>query len=375
MSSRKVIYIGLGSNQGDRLNYIQNAIDSIHSSIGTITKISSCYENPSIGFDGDYFINLCLEARTFLSPELVLSKLLEIEENNGRNRYDDGTYHPRTIDLDLLFYQNQIINNEILIIPHPRLHKRLFVLQPMFEIAPDFFHPFLKSTIAKLLELCNDDSNLKKLKVRLENPIKIYDFSAYNFIAIEGNIGIGKTSLTKMISEDFNAKSIFERFADNPFLAKFYNDSERYAFPLEMSFLADRFKQISDHFSQLDLFKDFIISDYEVFKSLIFSKITLSEEEFSLYKKLFFLIYNNIKRPDLYIYLNQRTENLLSNIKKRGRKYESNLNVDYLDKINLGYLEFLKTNPPSKFKIIDISDRDFIENRKDYLWLLAEIQG
>ena len=178
-----------------------------------------------------------------------------------------------------------------------------------------------------------------------------------------------------MVAEDFNAKFILERFEDNPFLPKFYNDSERYAFPLEMSFLADRFKQISDHFSQLDLFKDFIISDYEVFKSLIFSKITLSKEEFSLYKKLFFLIYNNIKRPDLYIYLNQRTEKLLSNIKKRGRKYESKLNIDYLDRINLGYLEFLKINPPTKFKIIDISDRDFIENRKDYLWLLAEIQG
>jgi deoxyadenosine/deoxycytidine kinase len=141
-----------------------------------------------------------------------------------------------------------------------------------------------------------------------------------------------------------------------------------------MSFLADRFKQISDDFSQLDLFKDFIISDYEVFKSLIFSKITLSEDEFVLYRKLFFLIYNKIKRPDLYIYLHQGVENLLSNIKKRGREYESELSEEYLNKIHLGYLDFLKNNPPSKVKIIDISDRDFIENRQDYLWLLNQIQ-
>ena len=324
MSTRKVIYIALGSNVGDRLYYIQNAIDSIHYGIGTIVKISSCYKNPAIGFEGDNFINLCIKVRTFLSAELVLAKLLEIEENNGRRRYNDGIYHSRTIDLDLLFYQNEVINNQMLIVPHPRLHKRLFVLKPMFDIAPNLFHPVLKKTINNLLELCDDESTISKLSIGLKNPLNIFNFSAYNFIAIEGNIGAGKTSLTKMVAEDFNAKFILERFEDNPFLPKFYNDSERYAFPLEMSFLADRFKQISDHFSQLDLFKDFIISDYEVFKSLIFSKITLSKEEFSLYKKLFFLIYNNIKRPDLYIYLNQRTEKLLSNIKKEEENMKAN---------------------------------------------------
>ena len=374
MSTRKVIYIGLGSNVGDRLYYIQNAIDSIHYGIGSIVKISSCYENPAIGFEGDNFINLCIKVRTFLSAELVLAKLLEIEENNGRRRYNDGIYHPRTIDLDLLFYQNEVINNQMLIVPHPRLHKRLFVLKPMFDIAPSLFHPVLKQTINNLLELCDDESTISKLNIGLKNPLNTFNFSAYNFIAIEGNIGAGKTSLTKMMAEDFNAKCILERFADNPFLPKFYNDSERYAFALEMSFLADRFKQISDDFSQLDLFKDFIISDYDVFKSLIFSKITLSEDEFVLYRKLFFLIYNKIKRPDLYIYLHQDIENLLSNIKRRGREYESKLNEKYLNQIHLGYLDFIKNNPPSKVKIIDISDRNFIENRQDYLWLLNQIQ-
>ena len=374
MSTRKVIYIGLGSNVGDRLYYIQNAIDSIHYGIGSIVNISSCYENPAIGFEGDNFINLCIKVRTFLSAELVLAKLLEIEENNGRRRYNDGIYHPRTIDLDLLFYQNEVINNQMLIVPHPRLHERLFVLKPMFDIAHSLFHPVLKKTINNLLELCDDQSTISKLNIELKNPLNTFNFSAYNFIAIEGNIGAGKTSLTKMMAEDFNAKSILERFADNPFLPKFYDNSERYAFPLEMSFLADRFKQISDDFSQLDLFKDFIISDYEVFKSLIFSKITLSEDEFALYKKLFFLIYNNIKRPDLYVYLHQNTSKLLSNIKRRGRKYERSLSEEYLNKIHLGYFDFIKNNPPSRFKIIDISERDFVVNHQDYLWILSQIQ-
>jgi deoxyadenosine/deoxycytidine kinase len=236
-------------------------------------------------------------------------------------------------------------------------------------------HPKLKSTTSKLLERCPDEGPISKVEFTLKNPLQAFDFSTYNFIAIEGNIGAGKTSLTHMMAQDFNAKSIFERFADNPFLPKFYEDAERYAFTLEMSFLADRYQQISDDLAQLDLFKDFIIADYDVFKSLIFSKITLVEDEFLLYRKLFYQVYKDIKRPDLYVYLHQNTNKLQQNIKKRGREYEKNLASDYLDKIHLGYLDFMKNNPQSKVKIIDISERDFIENRHDYLWLLEQIQG
>ncbi len=175
------------------------------------------------------------------------------------------------------------------------------------------------------------------------------------------------------MAHDFNAKLILERFADNPFLPKFYDDASRYAFPLEMSFLADRYQQISDDLLQLDLFKDFIVSDYDVFKSLIFSKITLQDDEFSLYRKLFYLMYKDIAKPDLYIYLYQNTERLQENIKKRGRDYEQNIENDYLEKINAGYLEFLKTQKDFNVKIIDISDKDFLENRADYLWVLGEV--
>ena len=198
---------------------------------------------------------------------------------------------------------------------------------------------------------------------------------SYQFIAVEGNIGVGKTTFSNMLSEKLGCKLILEEFADNPFLPKFYEDSERYAFTLEMSFLADRYQQISDDLSQLDLFKDFIIADYDVFKSLIFSKITLQEDEFLLYRKLFYQVYKDIKRPDLYVYLHQNIEKLQKNIKKRGRDYERNLESTYLNKIHMGYLDFIKNNPTFKVKIIDISDRDFIENRHDYLWLLEQIQG
>jgi 2-amino-4-hydroxy-6-hydroxymethyldihydropteridine diphosphokinase len=375
MSDQKRLYIGLGSNVGNRFSFLQSAIDSIHCEVGSVIKISSCYETPAIGFKGDAFINTCIEVRTCFSAELALSKLLHIEEQHGRKRYDDGQYHARTIDLDILFFNEDIIENKILSVPHPRLDQRRFVLQPLNEIAPELVHPVQNKTISTLLECTKDNSTIKKQKETLRNPIERFDFSSYNFIAIEGNIGAGKSSLTQMMAEDFNAKSIFERFADNPFLPKFYEDSERYAFTLEMSFLADRYQQISDDLSQLDLFKDFIIADYDVFKSLIFSKITLQEDEFLLYRKLFYQVYKDIKRPDLYVYLHQNIEKLQKNIKKRGRDYERNLESTYLNKIHMGYLDFIKNNPTFKVKIIDISDRDFIENRHDYLWLLEQIQG
>jgi deoxyadenosine/deoxycytidine kinase len=273
----------------------------------------------------------------------------------------------------MLFVDEDIIDTQILQVPHPELHKRKFVLKPLLEIAPKIIHPILGKNMADLLETCEDTSILEPINIWLKNPSKQFQFSNYNYIAIEGNIGAGKTSLSTMISNDFNAKLILERFAENPFLPKFYEDAKRYAFTLEMSFLADRYQQISDDLSQLDLFKDFILSDYDIFKSLIFSKITLQEDEFKLYRKLFYLMYKDIAKPELYVYLYQNTARLQENIKKRGREYELNIENDYLDKINSGYLEFLKNQTDLNVKIIDISDRDFVDNREDYLWILSEI--
>jgi deoxyguanosine kinase len=373
MMHEQTVLIGIGSNTGDRLDHLQSAIDAIHTQIGSIDQISWLYQTPALGFEGADFINGCLKVSTQLEASQVLDKLLVIEQHLGRFRHDDGQYHSRTIDLDLLFFDSLISKSERLELPHPRLHERRFVLQPLADITSDFEHPILKQTISKLLENCEDDSVLTPLGDQLTNPMQSFDFSNYNFIAIEGNIGAGKTSLTHMMSYDFNAKKILERFADNPFLPKFYEDATRYAFTLEMSFLADRYQQISDDLSQLDLFKDFIISDYDVFKSLIFSKITLSEDEFMLYRKLFYQVYKDIARPDLYIYLYQNTERLQENIRLRGRDYEQTIESSYLDKINSGYLEFIQKHPEFNVKIIDISNRDFIKNRVDYLWILEQI--
>ncbi|GAB4156179.1 MAG: 2-amino-4-hydroxy-6-hydroxymethyldihydropteridine diphosphokinase [Winogradskyella sp.] len=375
MTPTHTVYIALGSNKGNKLQYLQDAIDAIFEKIGTVHKISKVYETPAIGFEGDDFHNACIRVETELKPKKLLKTLKQIESDLGRSTKKSDTYESREIDLDILFYGDEILEDSVLVIPHPNLHKRKFVLQPLFDIAKDLIHPILNQSIAELLEHCEDGSEIEAIKIWLKNPKKNFDFGNYNFIAIEGNIGAGKTSLANKIAQDFNAKLILERFADNPFLPKFYKEPERYAFTLEMSFLADRYQQISDDLSQLDLFKDFMVSDYDVHKSLIFSKVTLAEDEFILYRKLFYQVYKDIARPDLYVYLYQNTQRLQANIRKRGRKYESDIQDDYLEKINSGYLNFLRNQTELNVKIIDISEKDFVKNREDYLWLLNEINA
>jgi deoxyadenosine/deoxycytidine kinase len=188
----------------------------------------------------------------------------------------------------------------------------------------------------------------------------------YNFIAIEGTIGAGKTSLSHMIAEDFNAKLILEGFADNPFLPKFYTEPDKYAFPLELSFLAERYQQLTDQLSKQDLFKNFTVSDYFLNKSLIFAQKTLADDVFGLYSKLFHIINTSIPKPDLLVYLYVNIDRLQSNIKKRGRSYEQNIEDAYLEKIQSGYLDFIRQQQKMRILILDINNVDFVKNKDDY---------
>jgi deoxyadenosine/deoxycytidine kinase len=289
----------------------------------------------------------------------------------GRIPRTGDTYEDRVIDLDIVLFDDEIISTERLQIPHPRMHERNFVMQPLVDIAYKVMHPVLNKN---MVELCSNLEPLEKM-VAFEIPLsrKRYPIQNLNFIAVEGNIGSGKTSLTHKLSEDFNAKQVLERFADNPFLPLFYEDKERYSFPLEMSFLADRYQQLSDDVAQQDLFKEFTIADYYVIKSLIFSKITLEKEEYSLYKRLFHMMYKELVKPDLYVYLYQTEDRLLENIKKRGRDYEKNIEASYLSQIQQGYAGFIRSQQELKVKVIDVTDLDFVNNQEDYLKVLEKI--
>ncbi len=373
MKTQNTIILSLGTNMGDKLENLQTCIDALHTNIATIIEVSKVYETPAWGFEGEAFYNCAVTIHTYKSAQKVLSQILKLEKELGRIRNHSGNYESRKIDIDIISFNDEIIETESLKIPHIHLHNRKFVLFPLRDVSPKWHHPKLNKFISELIISCEDTSEITEIG-QVKNPIENVDFQQLNYIAIEGNIGAGKTTLATKIAEDYNAKTILERFADNPFLPKFYKDQSRYAFPLEMSFLADRYQQLSDDLAQFDLFKDFVVADYHIFKSIIFAKVTLQEDEFRLYKTMFDIMYKEMPKPDLYVYLYQNTERLLANIKKRGRTYEQEIPAEYLEKINRGYLDYIKSQVDLNVLIIDISDLDFVKKQKDYVFILNEIR-
>lgn len=193
------------------------------------------------------------------------------------------------------------------------------------------------------------------------------------FLVIEGNIGAGKTTLSKKFADDFNAKLILEQFADNPFLPKFYKDQDRYSFPLELTFLADRYNQIKNQVLNLDLFHSFIVADYYFAKSSIFAQNTLKDDEYHLFRQIFDIIFESMPKPDLYVYLHANTDKLFSNIENRGRNYEQNIEPAYLEKIQKGYFHFFKQTTTFPILIVDINNIDFVNNPEHYKLLKEAI--
>ena len=192
---------------------------------------------------------------------------------------------------------------------------------------------------------------------------------------IEGNIGAGKTTLARRIAEDFNARLILEQFADNPFLPKFYDDPAKYSFPLELSFLANRYKQLKEEIGPQDLFKSFTVADYYFMKSLVFAASTLEGDEYSLYRQIFYIIYGTLPKPDIYVYLHHSPERLLKNIKKRGRDYEAGITKDYLQSIQESYFSFFRQNPENRYLVIDVNNVDFVEDNYHYSRIKEVIFG
>ncbi|MCV6629116.1 MAG: 2-amino-4-hydroxy-6-hydroxymethyldihydropteridine diphosphokinase [Flavobacteriaceae bacterium] len=374
MNTINSTYLSLGSNIGNRTHFLQTAVDLLTKQAGKIFSVSTVYSSSSWGFDGSDFYNICIGLQTHLDPQELLDCCLQIENRLGRERKESNQYTDRTIDIDILLFNDLVIDTAQLQIPHPEMKFRRFVLEPLAEIASTEIHPISKLSILSLLHYCSDKNQLEATQERIRIQ-KEMPFSNFNYLAIEGNIGAGKTTLSTRIAADFNGKLILEQFADNPFLPKFYENPDQFAFPLEMSFLAERYQQFCEDTTQLDLFKNFMISDYDVHKSLVFAKITLQEEEFKLYRKIFGLMYKETLKPDLYVYLHQNTERLKKNIEKRGRNYEQDISIEYLEKINSGYLEYIKSHNKARSLIIDISELDFVKNQADYEFIIDEIHN
>ncbi len=192
------------------------------------------------------------------------------------------------------------------------------------------------------------------------------------FYVIEGNIGAGKTSLVSLLSEKYKAKAVFEQFADNPFLPKFYKEPDKYAFPLELAFLADRYAQLKKELNP-DLFSPFVIADYYFPKSLIFARKTLADDEYNLYNKLFNIILNQLPKPTVYVYLHQNTTKLLENIRQRGRDYEQNITETYLKDIQESYFNYFSHQESFPVLIFECDKIDFVHNPDNLAFLESKI--
>ena len=185
----------------------------------------------------------------------------------------------------------------------------------------------------------------------------------YQFITIEGNIGAGKTTLAHLLSKHFNARLILEEFADNPFLPKFYENPGQFAFPLELFFMAERYKQLKELLQQKDMFQTITISDYLFTKCLLFAKVNLPDDEFRLYQRLFEIIHQQLVQPDILIYLHAPVNKLQENIRKRNRVYEQKIPNEYLFNIQEKYKHYIKEHR-IKTLFVDASNANFLDNEK-----------
>lgn len=319
-------FLSLGGNLGDRLENIKKMREAISKKCGAITKMSRVFETEAWGHASNRpYLNQVIELNTSLSPKALLKATSGIEKKMGRSRGNER-YQDRTADIDILFFNDLIVQTKELTLPHPRLHLRNFVLIPLEEIASKHVHPVFKKTVAGL-------------KKQTKDKLKVTPFAQGRYIAIEGNIGSGKTTLAETLMKKYKARLIPELFEENSLLPLFYEYPDLYSFPLEYSFLISRFQQLNEHLRDKE---GLIISDFSIYKSLWFAAVNLREKEFKLFKKHFEAFTRQLPGPDLIIVLKTRKDNLVRNIRKRGRPYEQAITKAYLEKLNQAYTKGLR---------------------------------
>lgn len=314
-------YIGLGSNLGDRKDFIHKALKMLSEAKGIeVACVSDLLETAALGgANQPEYLNAAAQIKTALSAEDLHKILVNIENSLGRTR--EEKWSPRTIDLDILFFGEEIINSPDLTVPHPQMHLRSFVLAGLSQLNPDLLHPVIKVSIG---ELAN----------RLGGADFVFNPSQPQLVGIAGIIGAGKTTLAKKLSDILECKCIFEAYDENPYLPGVYAGKKELALNSQLFFLTSRVEQLNCN--ALDNGK-IAISDYVFDKEPIYAQLLLNNEQLALYKKIYPQFSAEAAPPVLVIYLTDSVQNCLERIHRRNRPYEQKIEPQFLDSLRQGY--------------------------------------
>jgi 2-amino-4-hydroxy-6-hydroxymethyldihydropteridine diphosphokinase len=321
MQQPTTAYIGLGSNLGDRERLIRRALEMLggNGSI-EVLRVSDIQETSPLGnMDQPKYLNGVAEIKTALKPQELLHKLKATEAALGRQ--PGSTWQPRPIDLDLLLFGERTIDANGLVVPHPQMHLRSFVLDGLCQLNPEVVHPVLKEPVSELSR-------------RLGGGNFVLDPDAPQLISVAGIIGVGKTTLAKVLAEALQGQVLFEPYSTNPFLPQVYAGKCELALDSQLYFLVNRAEQLDRE--TMPRHKVFV-TDYVFDKELIYARRLLDAEQLKLYEKVFPPFAERVATPSLVIYLQDSPQECLERIRRRNRSYEQRITVEFLEALDGDY--------------------------------------
>jgi 2-amino-4-hydroxy-6-hydroxymethyldihydropteridine diphosphokinase len=372
-SAETTVVLALGSNLGDREGFIRKALDALRGIASTPIRKSRVYETAPVGPgpQGKY-LNLCVRFSTRLGPGELLAFCRETESRLGRQ--PRARWTAREIDIDILAYGREVIQEENLVIPHPHILDRQFVLVPLAELDPDFILAGFKETVSRQLQHCIEVQGLQEIAEYRPRPATNLSLpDRIRYMAVEGVIGAGKSTLVKILGERLGCMPLYEEFENNPFLSDFYKDKSRYAFQTQVFFFLSRFRQIQEVFQQQDLFRPQIVSDYMFAKDKVFATLNLDENEMALYYKFSEMLERELVKPDYVVYLQADTRTLMNRIRLRDRPYERTMEEAYIESLNQAYNTYFHYYTASPLLIVNTNNIDFVRHPDDLEMLVNRI--
>ena len=327
MIEQKTAYIGIGSNLGDRESYIDNALKMIAEAEQVeFCTVSDIIETVALAStEQPRFLNAVAELKTTLSAHELHKTLSDIESALGRARR--GQWWPRTIDLDLLLFDQEILESPDLTIPHPQMHLRSFVLEGLCQLNGEMLHPVMKVS-------------LKELNARLNGCDFALDPDKPQLVSIAGIIGVGKTTLAEKLADRFGCEVILEPYDENPFLPDVYAGEKKLALDSELYFLTSRAKQLEA--DKLESGR-ICINDYVFGKELIYARRLLDDQQLALYQEIHPSFSEKVAAPVLVIYMRDPAENCLDRIHRRNRPYEQQIELKFLQRLDSDYEQLFKS--------------------------------